>query len=64
MIDFSRKVWIYFKKKKSEVYETFKVSKAKVENQSGKKIKSIKSDNGGEYKLEAYKKLFQAMALF
>ena len=47
--DFSRFCWIYFMKWKSEVFETFKVFKALVENRFKKKIKSIRSDNGDEY---------------
>ena len=34
---------------KSEVFETFKISKAMVENNFNKKIKSVRSDGGGEY---------------
>ncbi|KAK8931206.1 hypothetical protein KSP39_PZI016897 [Platanthera zijinensis] len=47
--DFSRKVWIYFLKHKSEVFEKFKIWKTKVEKQTGKKVKYLRSDNGGEY---------------
>ena len=51
--DFSRKVWVYFLKHKSDVFETFKKWKAEVESQSGLKVKCLRSDNGGEYeKLE------------
>ena len=46
--DCSRFCWVYFMKQKSEVFETFKVFKALVENRFGKKIKSITLDNGGE----------------
>ena len=45
--DCSRYSWIYFMKQKSEVFETFKVSKAIVENSFSKKIKSIIFDKGG-----------------
>ena len=45
----SRFCWVYFMKQKSEVFRTFKVFKALVENSFEKKIKSIRSDNGGEY---------------
>jgi len=34
---------------KSEVFERFKEYRAKVERQTGKKIKSLRSDGGGEY---------------
>ena len=47
--DFSRYYWVYFLKHKSEVFGLFKVFKALVENQSRRKLKILRSDNGGEY---------------
>ena len=47
--DFSRKLWVYFLKQKSEVFQKFKDWKAMVENQKGRKVKVLRSDNGGEY---------------
>ena len=47
--DFSRYTWVFFIKKKSEVLEKFTELKALIENASGKKIKILGSDNGGEY---------------
>jgi transposase InsO family protein len=47
--DFSRKTWIYFLKTKDEVFSRFQEFKALVENQTRKKIKVLRSDNGGEY---------------
>jgi hypothetical protein len=47
--DYSRKTWIYFLKAKSEVFTQFQEFRALVENQSGKRIKVLWSDNGGEY---------------
>ncbi|KAL0540527.1 hypothetical protein IC582_020535 [Cucumis melo] len=47
--DFSRKLWIYFLKEKSEALVCFKSFKAFTENQSGYKIKTLRSDRGGEY---------------
>ena len=47
--DYSIKTWIYFLKKKDEVFERFKEFKALVENISKKKIKIMRSDNGGEF---------------
>ncbi|KAL5823751.1 hypothetical protein ACOSQ4_021651 [Xanthoceras sorbifolium] len=47
--DSTRKVWVYFLKKKSEVFDTFRKWKAMVENETGLKIKRLRSDNGGEY---------------
>ena len=47
--DYSHKTWIYFLKKKDEVFERFKEFKALVENLSEKKIKILRSDNEGEF---------------
>jgi len=47
--DFSRKVWVYFLKQKFEVFDKFKLWKAKVENQTSRKIKYLRSNNGTEY---------------
>jgi hypothetical protein len=47
--DFSRFTWIYFLKKKSEVFQHPKDFKSLVETQSGKKIKVLQNDNKGEY---------------
>ncbi|CAM8916933.1 unnamed protein product [Rhodiola kirilowii] len=47
--DFSRRVWIYFLAKKSEAFQTFKTWKNLVENQTGKHIKRLRTDNGLEY---------------
>jgi hypothetical protein len=41
--------WIYFLRKKYEVFQHLKDFKALVETQSGKKIKVLRTDNGGEY---------------
>ncbi|KAK3019997.1 hypothetical protein RJ639_003345 [Escallonia herrerae] len=48
--DASRKTWIYAIRQKSDVYHTFKKWKVLVENETGNKIKCLKSDNGGEYR--------------
>ncbi|KAK8944625.1 hypothetical protein KSP39_PZI007680 [Platanthera zijinensis] len=54
--DFSRKVWIYFLKHKSEVFEKFKVWKTTMEKQTGKRVKYLRSDNGGEYTSAEFQK--------
>jgi hypothetical protein len=46
---FSRKTWIYFPTKKSEFFEKFKEFKSLVENQIDKKIKVLRTNNGGEF---------------
>jgi hypothetical protein len=47
--DLSRNTWIYFLRKKFEVFDKFKEFKALVENQIEKKIKVLRIDNGGEF---------------
>ena len=47
--DFSTNTWIYFLKKKFEVFDRFKEFKALVENQTEKKIKVLRTDNSGEF---------------
>jgi transposase InsO family protein len=53
--DHSRKTWIYFMRTKDEVFSRFQEFKALVENQTGRKIKTLRSDNGGEYTSKAFK---------
>ncbi|KAK3020690.1 hypothetical protein RJ639_045596 [Escallonia herrerae] len=48
--DASRKTWIYAIRQKSDVYHTFKKWKVLIENETGNKVKCLKSDNGGEYR--------------
>lgn len=47
--DFTRKIFVYFVKSKDEALEIFKVFKSYAENQTGLKIKMLRTDNGGEY---------------
>jgi hypothetical protein len=47
--DFSCFTWIYFLRKKFEVFQHLKDFKALVETESGKKIKVLLTDKGGEY---------------
>lgn len=47
--DFSRKTWIYFLKKKDEMFTWFCFFKALVENQTRRKIKTFRTDNGTKY---------------
>ena len=55
--DHTLKVWVYFLKHKFEVFEAFKRWKAMVENETGLKIKKLRTDNGGEYEDTKLKKL-------
>ena len=53
--DFSRNTRLYFLKKKSEVFSKFKEYKALV-NQTGKKIKVLRTNNGSEFCEKEFKK--------
>ena len=47
--DYSHKTWVYHFKSKDEVFGKFKEFKALVENILGRRIKTLRSENGGEY---------------
>ena len=57
--DFSRRVWVFTMKNKNDVLEIFLKWKAQVENQTGRKIKVLRTDNGGEYKSDPFLKVCQ-----
>ena len=47
--DYSRKIWVYHLKSKDQVLDVFKQFQALFERQMRKKLKCIRTDNGGEY---------------
>lgn len=47
--DFTRKVFVFFIKDKSEVAEIFEEFRSRMERQTSKKIRTLRSDNGREY---------------
>ena len=57
--DKTRYVWVYILKQKDQVFEKFLEWKALVEKSTGRKLKALRTDNGGEYtsaEFEAYLK--------
>eukprot|EP00253_Pinus_taeda_P027719 PITA_27719 len=52
-------MWIYFFKKKSEVFDRFKQFKALVENQTEKKIKVLRTYNGGEFCSKEFEEFYK-----
>jgi hypothetical protein len=52
--DYSRKTWLYLLKSKDEVFNKFQKFKAEIENLTNKKIKTLRTDNGGEYTLKEF----------
>ncbi|KAH9688249.1 Integrase catalytic domain-containing protein [Citrus sinensis] len=57
--DFSRRVWMYTMRAKDEVLEIFMKWKKLVETQSGRKIKVLRSDNGGKYTSDPFLQICQ-----
>ena len=55
--DFSRNTWLYFLKKKLQVFRKFKEFKALVEKQTREKIKMLRINNGGEFYEKEFEKL-------
>ena len=47
--DINTFIWVYFLKNKIHVFERFKKFRALAEKQYGPPIKSLRSDNGGEF---------------
>lgn len=47
--DFSRRMWVYFLKNKSEVFSMFQKFKASIEKESGCQIVTLRSKNGREF---------------
>ena len=47
--DYTRMTVVFFLKNKSEAFESFKIYKEMVENEMDSRIKSLRSDNGGEF---------------
>ena len=47
--DATRKVWVFAMKSKDETFSCFQKFLSSVETRSGKKLKALRSDDGGEY---------------
>ena len=47
--DYSRKVWIYVLKEKSETFDKFKIWCKAVEVEKGYSLKCLRTDNGMEF---------------
>ena len=52
--DYSQKTWAYFLKGKSNAFEVFKKFKVMVEKETGRHIKAVRSNRGGEYTSTAF----------
>jgi hypothetical protein len=47
--NYSILTWVSFLKEKAEAFEKFKIFKALIENQIGKRLKEVRSNRGGEF---------------
>ena len=61
--DFSRYVWVFFMKEKSETLSKFKEFQMKIEKEVGRKIKCLRTDNGGEYTSDEFYKYLQECSI-
>lgn len=52
--DYSRKTWVYFLQEKSEAFVAFKNFTALVEKASGRTIKTLRIDHGGEFNSQEF----------
>ena len=52
----AKKLWLYLIMTKSEVFDVFQKFKILVEKQSGKSIKILRTDGGGEYTSKVFEK--------
>jgi hypothetical protein len=52
--DYSRKVWPYFLKHKDDTFAAFKDLKVMIERQTKRKVKLLRTDNGGEFCSDAF----------
>nr|GEY60364.1 copia LTR rider [Tanacetum cinerariifolium] len=55
--DYSRRVWVYILRFKHEAFKNFKKWKQLVENQTGKTVKKLRTDNGLEFSIREFKQL-------
>jgi len=58
--EYSRIIWLYVIKMKSEAFEVYLRFKANVERESGKLLKNLRTDGGGEFTSNAFENYCQA----
>ena len=52
--DYSRKLWVYFISQKSQVLDKFRHFVQLMSNSTGQNVRTLRSDNGGEYTSKAF----------
>ena len=61
--DKSRRIFVYFIRAKSEAFEKFKQFKLQVENETGRKIVTLRTDNGREYVNKEFETFLQQQGI-
>jgi len=61
--DFTHYTWVYPLKTKDEVFQKFKEWQKEVENFTGKRVITLRSDNGGEYASHRFKEHLKACGI-
>ena len=63
MDDYTHYTWVYVLKRKSEVFNRFLKWKALVENVSGKRLKVLHTDRGGEYTSTEFEEFLESAGI-
>lgn len=61
--DYSRNLWIFIQKAKDETFENFKSWKTLVENQTGWKVKRLRTENGLKFCNEAFDNYYDVFGI-
>ena len=61
--NYSMRVWMYPMRHKNEVFQIFFEWKKMVENQTNKKIKKLRLDNGEEYTYDSFLKVCRGVGI-
>jgi transposase InsO family protein len=56
--DYSRLTWVAFLKEKTKAFEKFKIFKALTETQTGKRLKAVRSNQGGDFMSRYFKEFY------
>jgi transposase InsO family protein len=56
-------LWSYPIERKSDAYEVYVQWQAQVERESGKKVKTLRTDNGGEYTSNTFKTYLRTLGI-